>query len=130
MTLLNREQLLTRSKRRYVEVELPIKGGSVRIQSLTERERSHFERMNTATNGKASAKHLETVRRRLAILCLVDVEGNQLLSDGDIQLLGDCFDSADMEVIVDACAKFCGMAEGDLESLVKNSEGISGDSSS
>lgn len=119
-----REELLRpAARRRYRDETLPISGLAVRIQSLTERERSEFERSNLGKNGQTNVARLTTVRRRLAILCLVDQAGNRLLHDRDVDVLAD-WDSADMEALSDACVSHLGMKAEDLESIAKNSDRI------
>lgn len=67
--------LATVGRRRYAEHE--IEGlGLVRVQSLTERERSEFERL-------ADTKP-EEARAFLITRALVDEEGRRLLSDTDV----------------------------------------------
>lgn len=122
--LASRDQLLSPTpKRRYREETLPVSGLKIRIQSLTERERSEFERSNLGKNGQANVAKLETIRRRLAILCLVDQAGNRLLNADDVGNLAN-WDSADMEALSDACAAHLGMKPEDLESIAKNSDRI------
>lgn len=125
---LSREALLAKTPRRYDVVALPIRGGKVRIQSLTERERAKFERDNQGKDGKTSGKSLETVRRRLMILAVVDGQGNRLLLDEDLPVLAE-WDSADVNAVCDAVSAHCGFTDEDLESIAKNSEATAADAS-
>lgn len=118
------------TKRRYKDVTLPVSGHRVRIQSLTERECSEYEMAVVAqstTRSKFVRARLLDANRRLIGLCLVDADGNRLLSDKQADQIAT-WDSADSNFLHDAVAAHCGINREAIEELVKNSEAIRVDS--
>ena len=108
----NRETFLRSisSVRRYREVLLPRQIITVRIQSLTERERSRYELYATAPDGRYDRMLNMSSRRFLLALCLVDADGKRLLGDTDeeLDILAD-MDAGDAGVLFAACRDHCGM---------------------
>ena len=125
--LVAREAFLTPAERRYQTIA--IDGfGSVRIQSLTERQWAGFEMSAVAAKGGIIRKRVEDARRRLIALCVVDDAGNRLLSDSDVPQL-EQLDGAVAAKLFDVCQKHCGFEDNEIEDLVKNSDGIPDDAS-
>lgn len=110
--------------RRYKTETLPISCLTVRIQSLTESELSRYEMAVVGTSDKAATRQarLEDAGRRLIILCLVDTAGNRILNETHSKQLAE-WDAADSNYLYNACASHVGLRRGDIEELVKNSEG-------
>lgn len=125
-TLLSRDEFLAPAKRRYRNVSLPVRGGEVRIQSLFEHEKEAYEATLLDKTGETSLKGLRQARRRLVCLCLVDADGNRLLSEADSESL-KLLDGADIAALQAACQEWVGFRSGDIESLVKNSEAVNAD---
>jgi hypothetical protein len=87
--LLSRDELFAPSARRYKTVgPLPVRGGFCRLQSLTEREASHFEAASY-DKGKLISARLEDANRRYLVEVLVDQAGNRLLSPADLPSLAE-----------------------------------------
>lgn len=99
MTTIDRERLLRFAKRRYKEVRADwIEPGAVlRIQSLTERERSAVEK---------SMKDESSVREALIVAALVDDNGNRILSDENVEWLST-LDAQAIAAIVNAIGDHC-----------------------
>ncbi len=113
-----RDAFLGPAKRRFTDVEIETLG-KVRIRSLTELERSKFEASMRAKNGEVSNVKLVDMKARLIVLCVVDGEGNPLLTHRDIdQLLQQ--DSKVTNELVDAIQAHCGFTKTDIEELEKN----------
>ena len=110
-------------KRRYKTLDsLPVSGFVLRIQSLTEREKSAWEAESIAKKGDGlRIERLKDANRRLFQLCLVDADGNRYVSDAQRNEFAD-WDAADTSVLYDGCAAHCGINKADIEDLVKNSE--------
>ena len=135
MTLLNRETFLGANKRRFRLVDVPDgielpDGGitnatKVRIRSLTEREMASFEMSNVSVTKSrdkvlVSQAAMESHRRRLVQLVLVDDSGNTLLTDQDRDALESVDGILIQAVYLEAC-KHCGLKESDESE--KNSRG-------
>lgn len=115
-------------KRRYRELTLPTSKMHVRIRSLTEREVSKYQSATYASRGTGLKRSkLEDASRRLIVLCLVDQEGNPILTEADLAGLAE-WDAADTGHIYEEAAAHCGLNQNDIEELVGNSEGIPADS--
>ena len=121
------EQLVgSLTKRRYHVVPLPLAGLTVRIQSITEREYSEYQSALVSSGGRGlRTARLQDANRRFIALCLVDGEGNRILSGKHVASLAN-WDAADAAYLYDECAKHCGINQDDVEGLVKNSEEIRG----
>lgn len=118
-----REQFLQRAKRRFKKVTLPVSQLTVRIQNLMEFEKEAYETETLSRQGEIRHDKLISARRRLIVLCLVDEDGNPILSEADLEALKD-LDGADMAFLQDECTVHCGFKRGDIEGLVKNSESV------
>lgn len=120
----NKDQLLAAAtgRRRFREVSLPVSGLAVRIRSLTESEVSaYYAHVATAKTDTGRNKRIENANRRMFALCLVDHEGNRLLTDAEADCLGN-LDAADSQELAVACQQHAGINQRDVEDLVKNSE--------
>tara|TARA_R100000152_G_C6782231_1_gene219178 strand:- start:7194 stop:7592 length:399 start_codon:yes stop_codon:yes gene_type:complete len=129
MTVASREALLKLCERRYATVDIPEREVTVRIQSLSESEKSQYETCLIAKNGKGIMRErLQDATRRLLALCIVDDAGERIFSDGDLSALAN-LDAFVSSRIYDACQEHCGFNKGDIDDTVKNSEQISVDDS-
>ena len=129
MTIASREALLKLCERRYSTVEIPERDISIRIQSLSEAEKSQYETCLIAKNGRGIMRErLQDATRRLIALCVVDEEGKRIFSDSDLSAIAN-LDSYISSRIYDACQEHCGFNKGDIDETVKNSEEISVDDS-
>jgi hypothetical protein len=107
--------------RRFKLVALPVMGLTVRIRSLTERELTAYTSAVVSNDAGQTFRRarVEDATRRLIALCLVDPEGNRLLSDADAGRLAE-WDSADTQHLYNEITPFVGLKRGDVDDLVKN----------
>lgn len=124
------EQLVNYApKRRYKEeVECPVSGFKLRIQSLMESELGKYDADTLTTKGAIRKSKLEDANRRLIVLCLVDDDGNRLLTDKQTHIF-ERWDSVDTKHLYKECAEHCGISEGDIEAMAKNSDATIDDDS-
>lgn len=115
---ITRDEILGPCKRRFADVAVP-GWGKFRIRSLTELERSRFEATCLDKSGQLSANKLQDVKCRLIVLAVVDQNGDQLLTNSDIENLRQQ-DSRNTNVLVDEIRRHCSMNEVDFEELTKN----------
>jgi len=124
MKIANRNALLKLCERRYIDLELEDAGVTVRIQSLSEKEKSSYETRLIAKSGRGILRdRLQDATRRLIALCLVDDKNERIFTDSDVNQIGE-MDSFVSSRIYDACQEHCGFNKNDIESTVKNSEEI------
>ena len=117
--LVTRDQLIAKAKRRYQEFMVP-NFGTVRIRSLTERERSNYEAEMLDSKGNTRKVKLIQARRRLIALTVVDSTGELLLNQpDDVKGLEDQ-DGSITDAIFEQAMLHCGIKENDIEVLVKN----------
>lgn len=120
----NRNVLLKLCDRRYIDLELPEVGLVVRIQSLSEKEKSEYETRLIAKSGRGVVRdRLQDATRRLIALCLVDDKNDRVFSNADIDKIGE-LDSFVSSRIYEACQEHCGFNKNDIETTVGNSERI------
>tara|TARA_B100000530_G_scaffold206897_1_gene132228 strand:- start:2550 stop:2939 length:390 start_codon:yes stop_codon:yes gene_type:complete len=112
-----RDALLGMTKRRYAE----IKCGDVtfRLQSLTEAEKSRFEKSILTAKGKIK----DDARRRLLVATLVDSDGERLLTDADLRQLSE-LDGKVSQKLAAAAMEHTGFTDSDMDDLEKNSDSI------
>lgn len=113
-----RDILTNPVKRRFAVVDTPGWGG-VRIRSLTELERSQFESVPLGKDGALDPRKLVDQKCRLIVLCVVDENGDQILTNKDIEALRQQ-DSLTTNALVDGIKKHCGFTEADFQELIKN----------
>jgi len=117
--LTTRTDLLARCKRRFNTVS--IDGMDFRLQSLSESEKSRFEK---AVINKKTGEVYMSARRRLLITMLVDDDGQPLLSGSDLDLLGE-MDGAIVAKLFDAASEHAGFTNSEaVDELEKNSNDI------
>jgi hypothetical protein len=113
-----REAFLRPLARRFRDFELPSLG-KIRIRSLTELERSKFEASCRDKKGNLSNNRLLDVKCRMIVLCVVDGEGNPILTNNDIDQLRQQ-DSRVTNKLFDEIQDHCGISDEDLGDLEKN----------
>lgn len=115
-----RASFLTNCQRRYGTCTLPFSGMAVRYQSLTEGEQSKYEmdvferdssgmllrdeQGNLVRDELAMARD----RSRLIVACVVDGDGNRLLTDADLAIV-DGMDGGDSRFLTQALREHCGI---------------------
>jgi len=120
----NRNLLLKLCERRYINLELPEVGLVVRIQSLSEKEKSQYETRLIAKSGRGVIRdRLQDATRRLIALCVVDDKNERIFSNADIDKIGE-LDSFVSSRIYEAAQEHCGFNKHDIETTVGNSERI------
>jgi hypothetical protein len=119
-SVLNREGLLQKTKRRYIEVELP-SGGKARLQSLSELERAEYNSSLLDKKGDIDKSKLTFGTMLLLCRMLVDGEDKRLFLDHEYELLAS-IDSLDMEVLGEEARKHVGFDLEYRKELRKKSE--------
>ena len=106
-----------------VEFKIPELGGSVWIKGMTVTERSKFERQFRTRKGDTNERKMNEIRQRMLIACVCNADGQQLLTESDIDAIGK--QRADIvERLVNAAQIACGMSSDDMEDIAKNSDTI------
>lgn len=130
---LSRDDLLNAKDNLPEEVDLsdiPGYHGSVLVRGMTGKERDAYE-VSMLTQGRAGRREMNPVnaRAKLAARCVVDEDGNRLLTDADAAALGD--KSAAVVIrIANVAARLSGMGEGEQEELTRDFGQAGGEDSS
>lgn len=123
MAVLTRDQILAASgKRTYKYVEVPEWDGSVRIRSLTGKERDKFERDAAGDAGRGGKKKstVENLRAKLVALCAVDEDGRVLFASSyEVDQLGE-LPVAGLQRVFNACMALNGISDDDVEDLTED----------
>lgn len=122
-----REFFLAKTERRYAKVIFPdgyvTEGLNPGVRSLTDRELRAFEKESQNAKGRERQDRLDDAARRLVALTAVDLATNELVFDGfDVSSLEEV-DSMVVSGFYNAALRHIGWTAGDVEELVKNSEG-------
>lgn len=117
------------AKRRYLDVDLPVRGKTVRIQSLYAGEATRFQsELISSKTRRIIQGRFEDATARLIVLCVVNEKGVRILNDTHVELIITDWDNTDVAYLSDMCLRHCGMDAAEFEGLAKNSEKISFDS--
>lgn len=116
----SRQTFLAGCQRRYSTELLPVSGVTVRFQSLSEGEMSAYEMAEFKRDIDGNLlrdefgrlvrdeEAISDSRGRLIVKCLVDAEGNRLLTDSDIEQVR-LLDSEDTMHLYSVLRKHCGI---------------------
>lgn len=117
MAFLNREAILAADDAPTLEVHIPEWNGSVKVRTMSARERDAFEWASIAADREGVT--LANVRARFAVACCIDENGKPVFTDEDIAMLGDKSGAA-LDRIYQAIAKLNALGAGDIEDAAKN----------
>lgn len=127
MGLLTREQIFGAPKRSYKDVSCPEVGGKIRVQSLTGQEFEDWQESNRDPKKKDKDGNPVVNTKgsivRLLVRCLVDKEGNRIMSDDDY-LEFTKINAAVLNRLGTVALKLNGVGEKEIDELVKNSEAV------
>lgn len=116
MTLLKKEDILSRDDSKHLDVEVPEWGGTVRIATMSGFARDRFESSVMGRNG--SVNHVN-IRAKLVAACLVDEKGDLLFDEKDVVKLGNKSAKA-LDIIFAHAQKLNGIGDEEIETLAKN----------
>lgn len=111
MTYATRNDLLNAPpQRRFADVT--VHGRNFRLRSLMAGEANRITcRHLAAEDEDARASALSSLPARYIVQCVVDADGNRILSDTDVVTILDTWDAAFTADLAAACQKHCGATE-------------------
>lgn len=118
MALLNRDAIFAVDDHKTEDVHVPEWGGTVRVKSLTGKERDQFE-ASLVDKKTGQASKFANARARLVVMTVVDEHGNRMFSLDDIGQLGGK-SAAALTRVFDAARKLSGMTDEDLAELTED----------
>jgi hypothetical protein len=119
INFLDRAAILGASDLAHSDVYVPQWKGTVRIRTLTARERDAFEASLTAEKEAGNRVDFDNIRARLVALCAIGTDGTRLFTAGDIEALGEKNGGA-VDLLFDAARKLAGMTASDVKELEGN----------
>lgn len=122
MSLLSKTDILSADDLKTQDVAVPEWYGSVRIRSLTGRERDAFEAGLVKGEGKERKVDMANMRARLVGLTVINEFGERLFTDDEVELLG-AKSGAALDRVFSAAQRLNSLASEDVEQLTKNSSG-------
>lgn len=111
--ILSRDAILGCDDATTETVHIPQWGGSVRVKSLTARERDRIEQHVIGKDGKAK---LENFRARLAVASVVNEQGRPLFAESDIAALSEK-NGAALDAIATAAQRVSAISDQDVDEL-------------
>lgn len=122
MALLTRDQILSVDDRTYATVAVPEWGGSVKLRTLTGKERDRFEASLQADSKGSKKKNMENFRARLVALCAVGDDNRPMFTNSqDVIMLGDRSVAA-LQRLFNKCNEMNGLTDEDIEELTEDFE--------
>ena len=103
-------------------VDVPEWGGKVRVKALTGRERDEYEAALIDQKGKKTTVNMTNARARMAMMAVVDEQGQRLFAESDIPMLSTK-SAAALDRIFDVARRLAGLTDQDVEELEGNSAG-------
>ena len=97
--------------------------GDVWIYGLTSGQKDDYENNVFRFTGTSRRFHLANARAQLFILTVHDQHGKRLFGENDIGRICE-IPAAIVDPILDVARRLSGMAAGDIEQLVKNSQKV------
>lgn len=119
MALLTRAQILKADDLPSRDVPVPEWGGTVRVRSLTAKDRDEFETAVLAARQEGNLSP-GNIRARYAAAAIVDEKGKQLFSEDDIEALG-AKSAAALDRVYAAVNDLNALSPKDVEELRGNS---------
>lgn len=120
MPTLNRDALLTRRFKKQ-KVEIESLNGVVYVRQLSGMERVEYERAISAERDQLSSSEsaIRSMARLLA-MCLVDENGENILTIEDMDMLATSFPFEEMEKVFYVCLQQNGLNQDAFTESVKN----------
>lgn len=118
---LSRDVILAVADVQFEDVDVPEWGGTVRVKSLTGKERDALESSMIVGKGKNKDVSLSNLRAKLVARSVVDEQGRTIFTDEDIPALG-AKSAAALNRVYEVAQRLSGVTQEDVDELTKNSE--------
>ena len=117
--MLTKDQILKADDKRYVEVDVPEWSGTVRLRTMTGRERDKLE--GAISKAQNSGSLMANFRGSVCGLCICDEAGERVFNDLEIRELGDRSGIA-LDRVFSAAVKLNGIGDAEVKEMVENSD--------
>jgi hypothetical protein len=125
MSFLTREQILNADDGKFVDVDVPEWGGTVRVRSLTAGQREAWEQYvklseaEEVSEDEVEPKFMFTLRSALLSMCLTDETNEPLFTSGDIGEIANK-DSTIVIKLFSAAKQLNAITKADFEAILAN----------
>ena len=119
MGLLSKQDILNARDLSTEDICVPEWGGTVRVRSLTGKERDAFEASLMSGEGKKRKVDLANIRAKLVAMCIVDEAGAREFDDVEVAALG-AKSAAALDRVFSVCQRLNGLSAADVEELEGN----------
>ena len=109
--MLSKDQILAADDLNCEDVHVPEWGGSVRVRTMTGKERQQFQK-SAHEDGEPAGDFMEL----LIVACTVDKDGNALFTSDDVSALSEK-SAAALERVFKAAAKLNGLTQDELDEI-------------
>lgn len=116
---LSKAQILGATDLKSEDVSVPEWGGTIKIRTMTAKERDSFEAGLVRGDGKARKTDFTNFRAKLVALTAVDEGGNRLFTDAEADQLGEKA-AAPMQRAFEVAQRLNGLSQADVDELTKN----------
>ena len=114
--ILSKEQILAVQDLRQEDVHVPEWGGSVRVRTLSGKERADFERSVLVIRGDKYTVNPKLMREKLVAASVIGDDGKRLFSEEDVAALSLKSSSA-IEKVFRVAQRLSGIGEGDIKEI-------------
>lgn len=121
MQLLTKEQIQAAKDRHNKDVEIEEWGGTVRLRTLTGREREEYENFLQARR-KGKMINLMGAKCELLLRCIINEDGKPMFDRADLAWMNEKSAKA-TGLLFDVAMSMNGLSREDIDELVGNSEG-------
>ena len=115
--MLTRDQIFAANDTPTRDVDVPEWGGSVRVRTMSARDRDALE--FAALAARDAGTTVDNVRARYAAACIIDEKGEQVFTEEDVANLGNK-SAAALDRVYQAVAELNAISTSDIEELAKN----------
>jgi hypothetical protein len=119
MAFLTRDEILSAEDRSYDTVECPEWGGTVRLRSISGRQRDLYEQSMVEQKGSDRKVNVVNARAKLIVLCAVDGDGRPLFTSEDLRQLS-AKNAKPLDRLFAACQRLAGLSDDDVKALTEN----------
>lgn len=118
--IMGRDDFLGAKSVRYTVEPLPWDSSrAIRVRNLSDKLQSKYELENLLSDGTPSAERLQTAKRRLVALCVVDGDGAPLFTEADVKDMEET-DGKLIAFAFSVAQKHCNIEATAKDALLKN----------
>ena len=121
MTILSREQILSKNDLAKELIPVPEWGGEVWVRGMTGAERDSFEMDVVEQRGKKTAVNMNNMRAKLCSRSICDEKGKLLFTEADVKGLGEK-SAAALSRIFMVAQRLSGITESDVKEMAEELE--------